>query len=56
VNRGTADKPIWEREFCPFAFTLTADTSTGPNERVLRTLLTAKTLEEGGLAWRVVKV
>jgi hypothetical protein len=59
VNRGTADKPIWEREYCPLNFTpggsRRADTSSAPNEMVLATLLTANTLEEGGLVWRVPK-
>ena len=45
VNRGTAYKPIWEREYCAFE----------PSEREIRTLLIAKTLEEGGLAQRLPK-
>jgi hypothetical protein len=45
VNHGTADKPIWKREYV----------APSPNEMTLRTLLTAQTLEEGGLIWRVPK-
>jgi hypothetical protein len=30
VNRGSAEKPIWEREFCSFNFAPGADTSRAP--------------------------
>jgi hypothetical protein len=32
-----------------------ADTSEGPNEQVLISLISARTQEEGGLVWRVAK-
>jgi hypothetical protein len=47
INRGTADKPNWECEFCPFNFAPGADTSVAPDDRVLMTLLTGRILEGG---------
>jgi hypothetical protein len=54
VNRGSADKPNWEREYCPFV----------PNDRLLKAVLTGtvpegyagRELAGGGLLGRVPKV
>jgi len=68
VNRGTAEAPIQECEYCSFGFHPGMDLSLGPNDRVLMTLLTGRALERmppgssgneferGSVAWWVPKV
>jgi hypothetical protein len=45
VNRGSADKPHWIREYIPFV----------PSDLIVRTLLTAETRAEGSLLARAPK-